>query len=336
MFLLEFLPAREHKMWAYCRQMGIKHCVVKADPSLTGLPPPWESGVLKQLQTNFLNAGINLYGLEGDPFNMSRIKLGLPGRDEDIERYQRMVQIMGSLGIKLLCYNFLAGVQVVRTSFEVPIRGGALTSAFSHANLDSNATNGISISSEEVWDNYCYFLKAVVPVAEASGVVLGAHPDDPPLPSLHKIGRILYSPAQFEKALRVINSHSHGLTFCQANWKLMGRGKDEAEANEALYSNITEFTRTGRVHFLHVRDVRGTASDFHETFHDEGPTDLGKCLRLYHEAGYRGPLRSDHVPLFDGEVEPVPGVHYGILGRLFANGYILGLLDSQGIRNDPS
>jgi mannonate dehydratase len=36
-------------------------------------------------------------------------------------------------------------------------------------------------SKEEIWNNYIYFIKAVVPEAEEHGVRIGNHTDDPPV-----------------------------------------------------------------------------------------------------------------------------------------------------------
>lgn len=56
---------------------------------------------------------------------------------------------------------------------------------------------------------------------------------------------------------------------------------------------------------------------------DDGQTDMAACLRAYQEIGFRGPLRPDHVPTMFGEPNDRPG--YGVLGRIFALGYIRGL-----------
>jgi mannonate dehydratase len=111
-------------------------------------------------------------------------------------------------------------------------------------------------------------------------------------------------------------------------------GPDGPETQAALAANIQRFTATGRVNFVHLRDVRGDATHFVETFHDEGPTNLASMLRLYHKEGFRGPVRCDHVPTLAGETNANPG--YGTLGRLFANGYLLGLMDALGVRTDPA
>lgn len=332
MFLIEFLPPRPDPLWRLAVQMGIRHCVVKTDPRWTRLPPPSEIATLRTIQRELADAGITLIGLEGDPIDMTRIKLALPGRDADIAAYQQMLRNMGELGLRLLCYNFMAGIGWHRSDAGVAGRGGALVSRLDLAEMPTTLTEHGEISAERIWENYRYFLRAILPVADAAGVRLGAHPDDPPVPSLRGLGRVFHSPEQFERVLQLSPSPRHGLTFCQANWKLMG-GADGEETQRRLAANIDRFTRTGRVHFVHLRDVVGDARCFTETFHDEGPTDLAATLRLYHAAGFRGPVRCDHVPTMAGEPNDNPG--YGTLGRLFADGYLLGLMDALDVRTSP-
>jgi len=92
---------------------------------------------------------------------------------------------------------------------------------------------------------------------------------------------------------------------------------------------IRHFARQGRLFFVHLRDVRGTAARFEEVFHDEAASELMQTLRECQAAGFNGPLRCDHVPTLAGERNDQPG--YGTLGRLFADGYIIGLMDAMGI-----
>jgi mannonate dehydratase len=93
--------------------------------------------------------------------------------------------------------------------------------------------------------------------------------------------------------------------------------------NEDLPTFIREFGGAGQIAFVHFRDIRGTADDFREVFHDEGQTDLPECMRAYREVGLAGPMRPDHVPTMAGESNDRPA--YGTLGRLFTIGYIRGL-----------
>src|SRR5262249_54799010 len=162
--------------------------------------------------------------------------------------------------------------------------------------------------------NLRYFLEHILPVAEAAGVRLALHPDDPPVTRLANLPRILNSVESMQRVLDLAPSPSNGLTFCQGNFRLM---------SDDMPGTIHHFGDHHKIFFVHFRDVRGTADDFQETFHDLGPTDMLACLRAYREIGFEGVLRPDHVPTLAGESNDLPG--YASLGRLHAIGYIRGL-----------
>ena len=319
MILADFLPPKRDRSWDFARQVGVTHAIARCHPRDTGLNPPWDLDALRTVQRQFAEAGITLAGLEGDEFDMRRIKLGLEGRDEDLALYRRMLANMGELGLPLLCYNFMATIGWCRTHTHVPTRGGALTNRFQLSALDPNPVAPEDrITEEKLWENYTYFLHAVLPAAEKAGVRLGLHPDDPPLSPLRGVGRIFSSAEGFARAMALSDSPSHRLTYCQANFKAMGC---DVAATARRFAD--------RIAFVHFRDIEGTATDFTETFHDAGPTDMPAMLKLYHEIGFRGPIRVDHVPSLAGEEDLPHG--YAYLGRLFAIGYMKGILDGAHI-----
>lgn len=183
MILADFLPPKRDRSWDYARQAGVTHAIARCHPRDTGLNPPWDRDALRTVHANFAAAGIKLIGLEGDEFDLRRIKLGLEGRDEDLALYRRMLANMGELGIGLLCYNFMATIGWCRTDTRVVARGGAITNRFQLSALDATPVPPEDrITEERLWENYTYFLRAVLPAAEQAGVTLGLHPDDPPLP----------------------------------------------------------------------------------------------------------------------------------------------------------
>ncbi|MCE5257545.1 MAG: mannonate dehydratase, partial [Chloroflexi bacterium] len=66
---------------------------------------------------------------------------------------------------------------------------------------------------------------------------------------------------------------------------------------------------------------------FHELFHDqEGNTDMVQAMKTYLEVGFDGPMRPDHMPTMEGDTSGSAG--YTTMGRLFAVGYMRGLIDS--------
>ena len=307
------LPARQNIQWTLAAQLGVKKIVTKAAPELTGLPDPSDYEALKTVRDRFQEAGFSLYALEGDEFDMSRIKLGLPGRDEDIERYQKMLRNMGRLGLRLLCYNFMAGVGWFRSRNDLLERGGALTSGFDVRDIDNNVP--LKLTQEKLWENYAYFVKAVIPVAEEAGVVMGLHPDDPPISPLLGYSRILTSADAYRRAMSLSDSPSHGITFCQATFRAMG---------EDVPALLKEFGP--RIHFLHIRDITGTRDCFRETFHDNGPTDMPALLATALKYCPNCLVRPDHTPTMAGEGNENFG--YTMQGNLFAIGYVRGILET--------
>lgn len=303
--------------WQLVRQMGISEVIVKLAPELTGMAAPDTISSFRRSQEIYADNGLKIIGLEGDQFDMSRIKLGLPGRDEDLDRYCQMLENMGQLGIYLLCYNFMA-TGWYRTRTNLPERGGALVSGFNYEAAQREPISKYGTFSEsQIWDNYHYFVERVMPVAEANGVRMALHPDDPPISPVNGIARILTSANAIRHALSFSDSPSHGLTFCQGTYTTM---------QEDVPALIREFGEQGRIFFIHIRDVRGNPSDFRETFHDNGPTNMYRTMKVYYEMGLAVPIRSDHVPTMAGESNEHAG--YEMKGNLFGVGYIKGLMEA--------
>ena len=314
-----FMGDKPDLRWSLVRQMGVKYAVAKLAPQLTGKEPIWNYDVLEQAKQTFESNGFELVALEGDQFDMTRIKLGLPGREEDAEHYCRMLENMGRLGINTLCYNFMQ-TGWFRTRIDIPERGGAFVTGYDSAEAALLPSKPYApVSAERVWENYRLFISQVMPVAESCGVKMGLHPDDPPVESIEGVDRILISPEAIEKAMSLSDSPSHCLTFCQGTYFTMG-------------ADVEGFFRKwkDRVVFLHLRDIEGSAGHFRETFHDNGPHDMARYIKMYSDQGFDGLVRSDHVPTMAGEDNDHPS--YSMNGSLFGVGYIKGIMDAYKIK----
>ena len=322
MTLVEFVSPAPHPLWKLCPQMGITNVVVKVNPDLTGLSDPWHYETLAGIVGRLKEAGLNVVGLEGDPFDMSPIKEYRSAisrteaqrhREECLAHYCELLESMGRLDIKLLCYNFMVGKGWSRTGVREG-RGGAKATYFS---LAETPQPELRLTVDQVWANYEYFIKAVMPTAEKCGVRMGLHPDDPCLDSLGGYARILGNVEAYDRAYAIYPSPSNAVTFCQANFKLMGVDLEETARHFGK-----------RIAFIHVRDVEGTKEDFTELFHDQGDTDQFALMRTYRELGLDVPVRGDHVPemAYDRVLTPDGTPGYFTLGRLFANGYLKALL----------
>lgn len=312
--LAEYFRPTPDALWKLARQAGVTHAVTMLPRDDGGVDPPWSIRPMRRLMEALELAGYEVAAVEASP-PMQKIRLGLPGRDEEIEQFSTLVRSMGELGIPVLCYNFMAVFGWLRTHTEVPARGGALVTGYDHsAMLDQPLTEHGSVQEERLWENLRYFLERVVPVAERAGVGLAMHPDDPPLSPIRGIGRIMRSVDGFQRLLDLVPSEANGITLCQGNFALM---------TDDLPDVIRRFGKQRRIFFVHFRDVRGTAEHFVETFHEQGQTNMLACMRAYLEIGFQGPLRPDHVPTLEGDSNDDPC--YSTLGRLLAIGYIQGL-----------
>jgi mannonate dehydratase len=324
----EYIVPPDTSFLATLRQVGVEHVVTELDRTPESYHDntrerPWDYAPLARLKERYEAAGVQVAGVEDWP-PMDALRLGRPGRDEELELFCTLIENLGRLGIPMLCYNWMPVVNWLRTRTAVPARGGALVTGFDVADLvDHPPTWAGHCEREGVWEAFRYFLRRAVPVAERCGVRLALHPDDPPLPSVRSVGRIMTSVEAFEQALAIVPSHANAMCLCQGNFSLM---------TPELPDVIRYFGRDGHIAFGHFRDVRGTAERFVETFHDDGPTDMLACMEAWHDFEFDGVLRPDHVPTLDGESNDRPG--YAFLGRLHALGYMTGLREAAASRRD--
>lgn len=270
--------------------------------------------------------GLRLSVIEGY-LPIERIKVGADD-GADLAALKQLVQYMGDEEIPILCYNFMAGTDWVRTRLDVPERGGAKVTGFDLAEVQRSVLLGHdadgrlgelpapqTIDGARLWQYLERLLAELVPVAERAGVVLAMHPDDPPLDEMLGKARIMNCVENFERLVQLVPSPANGICFCQGTFAEMG--VDIPATIRRLGAHIR---------YVHFRDVRGTRESFVETFHDNGQTDMVAAMRAYREIGFDGPIRPDHVPQLVGEDEGPPG--YTMLGRLYAYGYLRGLMQA--------
>jgi mannonate dehydratase len=307
------------RMTTTMAQMGISHVI--ASMVLHGTVEQ-QSEQIAAIKAGYEAAGLKIVGVEGAPVVFEKMKLGLQGRDEEIQNFNNAIQALSQAGVKMICYNWMAGLSWTRTNMRVPARGGAMTSEFDYKAAEAlGDTEYGKVSEEKIWDNMVYFQKAVIPVAEKFGVRMALHPDDPPISPLRGIGRILTSAANYRKVMDIVPSPFNGVTFCQANFKLMG---------EDIYALAKEWCDQKKIFFVHLRDIEGTKEHFQEVFQDDCKADLAKCLKIYGSCGYDLPLRPDHAPMMEGDT-PDMAAGYGVVGKVLAFGCMMGLMKAQNI-----
>ena len=319
MILTDYFRSIPDPTWDFAVQSGVKHGVIRL-PEDEGFDLT-NAAHWQQVYKRFTDFGITPLVIEPMPNEVhDHIKAGDEKRDESIEKVLKMLPIMRSLNIDTICFNWMAHIGWLRTDSNFPERGGAKVTAFNMADFK---TTGAKITEKALWDNYEYFLKAVVPEAEKQGIKLALHPDDPPVPRLGEVERIMISRENIRKAIYdIFPSEILGITMCQANFYIMG---------EAVEDVIREFAE--KIYLVHFRNTVRTESGFRETFHDNGALDMAKLMKTYIDCGVDAPIRVDHVPTMAGEVSTLPG--YDAMGRLFAIGYMKGILEAcERCKND--
>ncbi len=298
-------------MLAYVKQLGVGEVVIHTPKFAT--EGRHEFMDLLRLRTRVEDAGLKIAAIENLPRSFyDKIVLGLPGRDEQIENYRTTVRNMGKAGIPVFGLNFHPS-GVWRTSSTTRSRGGAQVTSFDNDLVkDAPLTYGREITADEMWANWAYFAKAVMPVAEEVGLRLALHPDDPPLPVLGGAYQLMSSFENFQRALEIADSPALGLDFCQGCWTEMGGD---------LEGYIRYWGSRGKIVYVHFRNVRGTVPHFDETFINDGDVDMFRMLQVYKEVGFDGFVVDDHVP------HVVDDTPWGHRSRAYAMGYIQSLLD---------
>ncbi|HLJ57755.1 MAG TPA: mannonate dehydratase [Chthonomonadaceae bacterium] len=323
--IAEMFRQDRKELWRLAKQAGVNHAVAGLPRAVEAGERPWDPAPLARMKAEYEAAGLELAVIESSP-PMQKIRLGLPGRDEEINWFCEMLSSLGALGIPVVCYNFMPHFGWTRTHVDIPWRGGSLVTGYDNATMQARGlTEHGEVPESRIWDNFAYFLKRVLPAAEKARVKLALHPDDPPLSPIRGIGRIMRSAENYQRALDMAESEYHGITMCQGNFALM---------TDDLPSVIRHFGRQGRIHFVHFRDVRGTPERFQEVFHEEGQTDMLACMRVYAELDFQGVLRPDHVPTLEGDSNDDPC--YSSYARLLAIGYITGLREAAYGRKHPA
>jgi mannonate dehydratase len=264
----------------------------------------WAVAELKTLRGSIEDAGLVLAAIENlDPAHWHDILLDGPQRSAQIEKVKLIIRRMGEAGIPVLGYNFsLAGVCGRMTTpagrgnaitlgmdgpaDDVPIPNGTIWNMV----YDRRAPEGTlaSISHEELWRRLQRFLEDVIPVAEQAGVRLAAHPDDPPMPTMRRQPRLVYQPRMYQRLIDLVPSRSNALELCVGTLAEM--------TDDNIYEAIDEYSKQGRVAYVHLRNVVGKVPHYRETFIDEGDVDMLRILAILHRNQFDGVIIPDHTP----------------------------------------
>lgn len=320
----------------YIRQIPNMYSVVTAVYDVP-VGNVWSNESIEKLVSKTGRHGLKTEVIESVPVHED-IKLGRPTRDTYIENYKENIRRLAKAGVKCICYNFMPVFDWTRTELDKKAVDGSTSLVYYGKQLEGkdpikddmnlpgwdasykrqdliDLLNAYKdVDEEKLWENLEYFLKAIIPVAEECDVKMAIHPDDPPWP-IFGLPRIITSEKNIDRFLSLVDSKYNGLTFCTGS---LGASKDND-----LVKMVDKYCKMGRIHFMHVRNIRLVEDGFEECAHDNtaGSLDILGIMNALHQNGFDGYLRPDHGRMIFGETgKPGYGLYDRALGASYLNG----------------
>lgn len=252
--------------------------------------------LVKNTQDRLARYGIRIHQGIIDHYRSTRIQLGQPGRDADIEKFQAFIQSLGRLGVYCTKIDFHPGNTY--TTRQITTERGYKVREYDvndfHKEVEKQMYGRV-YTADDIWANYTYFIKAVLPVAEKADVRLALHPDDPPTAAsamMNGVAKIFVDYDGYKRADEVAGHSPYwGLTFCVGTWSEGGTrmGKD-------VFGMIDDFGARGKIFAVHFRNVSSPLPRFHETFQDDGYMDMYQVMRAFRKVKCTASLIPDHYP----------------------------------------
>ncbi|HEV2402011.1 MAG TPA: mannonate dehydratase [Candidatus Sulfotelmatobacter sp.] len=271
------------------KQLGV------SDVLMGGPPIPWQEADLQALMDKLKQGDLTLGNMMIDGF--PKTLYGRPGRDEEIEKVQHSIRAAGKVELPVIEYNFYAH-RLVEGYYAEQGRAGAGLTAFDYSrvkDLPPLPDEGV-YTLEEMWSNITYFLKAVIPVAEASGVRLALHPNDPPAPLSRGSQQIMGTVAGWKRLIDIVPSKSNGITFdCGVTREM---GEDPVEVCRYFGSRDV----INHVHYRNVR-VEVPYEKYTEVFIDEGVNDMYAVMKELVRQKYPRQIYPEHPRALDYDRE---------------------------------
>jgi mannonate dehydratase len=300
------------------KQLGVDHA------AMAGPPIPWKQEELQSIIDHYGNHGMKvmLMMIGGFPNTI----YGRQGRDQEIENVQQSLRAAGTVGLPVVEYKFYAH-RLMEGYYELEGRGGAGYTGFDYdpvKDLPADPEIG-EHRAEDLWANLTYFLEAVVPVAEAAGVRMAVHPNDPPIPVSHGSDQILGTFEDWKRLVSIVDSPFNGMTFdCGVTRET---GADPIEVCRYLGAR----DRINHVHFRNVL-VEKPFEKYVEVFPDNGLVNMFGVMRELVDMNYSFGLYPEHERALDYDREVGMNPYYpgggGFTGITYNVAYSRGLLQA--------
>ena len=275
----------------FLQQIGLRWVRLEFGEGAIGLDD------LRATQQRYARFGMKIYSGVHYAYRSPKVQLGQAGRDELIEQYNGFLRNLGKLGIPVASYDFHPGNTYTTRMVE---RRGYTAREFDLSDFRNRVEKRMfnrEYTADEMWANYSYFMKAVLPVAEEAGVKLALHPDDPPVAMMNGVAKLFTHYDGYRRAEEIAGaSRNWGLTFCVGTWS---EGGDRMGKN--VFEMIRDFGGRGKIFEVHFRNVTGPLPHFVETFPDDGYMDMYQVMKTLREVRFSGAAEPDHVPQLAGD-----------------------------------
>jgi mannonate dehydratase len=302
----------------------------------------WSNESISKLKGQVEEKGLVFDVIESVPVHED-IKLGRPSRDLYIANYAENIRRLGKAGVKVICYNFMPVFDWTRTQLDKQLPDGSTALVYYKNQIEKmNPLSGelslpgwdtsykkedlkalfeaySHVTEEDLWNNLQYFLAKIVPIAEESGIKMAIHPDDPPW-NIFGLPRLITCEKNIDRFLKLVDSEYNGLTFCTGS---LGCTK-----SNDIYHMIDKYSKAGRIHFMHVRNVKILDDGgFEESAHfsDCGSLDIVKIMSVLYNNNFEGYVRPDHGRMIWGETGRAG---YGLYDRALGASYINGIWET--------
>ena len=238
-----------------------------------------------------------------DLFVVKRAKAAQDYTEQEIQDAKAYFEALNPLQIDSLTKSIIAGLPGAEEGYTMQQFNEQIEA---YANLNE----------ETLRSHLIQFLDALMPTAEAVGVNMCIHPDDPPH-SLFGIPRVVSTASDIEALFSAVPSLNNGLTFCTGSFGV--------RPDNDLLEMFTQHAE--RIHFLHFRSTkRDDKGNFYEANHLEGDVDMFAMVkaalleeRRRKETGrsdWEIPMRPDHGHQMLDDLEKHTNPGYSAIGRL--------------------
>ena len=311
----------------------------------------WEEEEIAEVKKQFDEYGFNIDVVESVNVH-DDIKIGLPTRDKYIENYKITLRNLAKYGVKVVCYNFMPIFDWTRTDLFHPVGDGSTALYYEAAKIhqdykemaqyimDFTEKYNMSfpgwepermakldelfkayegVDHEKLWANLKYFLEALMPTCEETGIKMAIHMDDPPW-DIFGLPRLMVSAENVDRLLSMVDHPNNCLTLCS--------GSLNANADNHVAPII--YKHHDRIAFAHVRNIKHFPNgDFSEAAHRDccGETGILEIIKAFHDCGYEGYIRPDHGRHLWGEGPGNIRPGYGLYDRALGIMYMLGAWD---------